>query len=93
LPESRDVVLAFDLRNRRDDLPAVRDLDAELANDDLGTEPDFRRVGALVELGRFSSITAMRENTAVISRNGTSTTMRFRKVVMLSSTSSLPWSL
>ena len=49
--------------------------------------------GPLVELGRLSSTTAMRENTAVISRNGTSTTMRFRNAVILSSTSSLPWSL
>ncbi len=49
--------------------------------------------GPLVELGRLSSMTAMRENTAVISRNGTSTTMRFRNAVMLSSCSSLTWSL
>jgi hypothetical protein len=35
--------------------------------------------------GRLSSTIVMRENTAVISRNGTSTTIRLRKVVMSSS--------
>ena len=38
-----------------------------------------------VELGRFSSTIVSRENTAVINRNGTSTTIRLRKVVTSSS--------
>ncbi len=37
--------------------------------------------GPPAELGRLSSTIVSRENTAVISRNGTSTTMRFRNVV------------
>jgi hypothetical protein len=46
-----------------------------------------RKVGSLTvgppaELGRLSSTIVMRENTAVISRNGTNTTIRLRKVVM-----------
>ena len=49
----------------------------------------FKWNGALWALGKSSSTIAIREKTAVISKNGTSTTIKFMKVVMSSSGTSL----